>query len=126
MKKLVIGSSAFVAISLSAAVASASYACDPVMWPGPSEFGNYGYAAFNSFTGPDCSGTWEGTFFLCSTGATSHSCADNVLSRFTTAEQLATVAAELFESSMWNAPIGRSAAWCIGGAYGCLGAVSFL
>lgn len=69
---------AFVSVLLCwAAPAKADYVCE--VWvrgnqPGQA-YGEGGYITAAYYTGPNCTGTYKGTFFYCSTGATSTSCA---------------------------------------------------
>lgn len=61
-----------------AAPAKADYVCD-VTYRGnqPSQaFGEAGYVLATYYTGANCTGTYKGTFYYCSTGATSSFCAN--------------------------------------------------
>ena|SRR5262252_5018972 len=59
------------------AVASADtlgYVCNAAFFPTGGTLGNFGTVGFTLYTGPHCTGLPQGTFWLCSTGATDNVC----------------------------------------------------
>ena len=77
MKKLSFVILALMGLSVIPESAQAStwgYSCFTFFMPSASTRGNYGYAAYTLYSGPSCSGTYLGYFYICSTGATSNVC----------------------------------------------------
>lgn len=121
----IVGFALFVGLHFSATIASAEYICNTRHNPGSTSLGDYGFIEASIYTGPDCTGSYFGTWYLCSTGATDSECAGPPQYRFTSAEQLAAVFAPIAEAAGENYPASRATVWCIGGGGSCLAYIRF-
>lgn len=59
-----------------ATTAVADYICYTRLTPSTASKGDFGYVRVTRYTGPDCSGSFVATDYLCSDGATSSTCAN--------------------------------------------------
>jgi hypothetical protein len=115
MKKSFVSLLAFAAISLNIGIASADYVCKAEVVPSPANTGggNYGYFFASVYSGPDCSGSYVGSYYFCSTGASFGLCADWVATRGQSAEQMAILAGKVIDAAQWNLPISVQPMQCI-------------
>jgi len=120
MKKQWVGSLAFAALSLTSVVASANYVCMTSYQPGSGTTGSYGVAVATLYSGADCTGSFIGYYYYCSTGATSASCAASSTYWATSDDELAFLGASLVEAVARNIYVSQSTTPCIGGGSGCL------
>ena len=61
-----------------AVAAVSEHACSVTYVPGQGQLGNNGYVAVTLYSGAYCSGTYDGTQYLCTSGATYGQCAAGV------------------------------------------------
>jgi len=117
---------AFVGVSLSAGAAKAAdYLCTADYTPLDTfGAGTEGYVRFTTYTGPDCSGSFSGTWFLCTGGATSSVCIQNTSFHYTNAEILE-MASATREAALWNMRATVFGNVCIGGSGFCVGHLEF-
>jgi hypothetical protein len=118
--KALAGLVTFTGVALTADVASAAYehVCYVMHNPSPSSPGTAGYLAFSVFTGPNCTGTYVNTYYLCSSGATFSGC--STTQRYSEAALL-THLAQLRATVEVDQPVTVAPVLCIGGATTCLG-----
>jgi hypothetical protein len=110
MKKLIISLWGSVGIFLIAGTASAtSYVCIADYVPGSTTLGSYGYVGFSLYTGTDCSGSYVGSYYLCSSGATSSLCCNDTTYLYTSTTQLMGMAQEVINAAQWNLAISSVA-----------------
>src|SRR5262245_21913625 len=123
MKRRSVCLAAFAMISLSAGAASAAtgnYVCSAAYVPGSSSVGSHGYVTVTVFSGPDCTGTFLGGFFLCSSNATSSVCSNQSTYLATSDSEIATMATKVIDAAQWNMPVTVDTTSCIGGGFGCV------
>jgi hypothetical protein len=127
MKKSFVSLLAFAAISLSAGIASASqYICSAIYLPGSnSYFGSYGDYYISIYTGADCTGSFVGGYYFCSSGATATLCSSSSDYRGTSGDQMAIMASKAIDAAQWNLPVWVATVSCIGGGGSCGGYVTF-
>jgi len=124
MKKLLVSVLAFAGVCLSAGAASASYLCDVTFTPGSTTRGTNGYVSLSWYSGADCTGTFQGGGFICSSGATFSLCASDAQYRATSDAEIAAIAAMLANAATLNGPVSVPFVSCIGGT-NCVGLVYF-
>jgi hypothetical protein len=117
MKRSIVTSLAFVAISLFASAASADYVCQTTYMPGSQAGGYYGFFTVSLYTGPDCSGSYVGYYYFCSSGATSSQCPQSYLPA--SDAQMSMLVTKVIDATQWNLPVKVPLGNCIGGGYGC-------
>ena len=57
--------------------ASADYICNVTYWPSQGTLGDSGYVRTSFYSGPACTGTARGYYYLCSENSTSSLCASS-------------------------------------------------
>jgi hypothetical protein len=125
MGRLMAAAAAFAWISLSPGEAKAAlYVCGTSYLSSSSNFGTDGYIWFTLYSGSNCSGTLNGTYFLCSAGATSNSCAASATYRYSAAGLVAMFEA-LRRASGDNMRVDHAPALCNGGGVTCGSVVQF-
>ena len=65
---------AFLLAGLVTASASASYVCKVAYYDYDGSLGDHGYVYFTQYSGPACTGDFEGSFYVCSHNPTSSLC----------------------------------------------------
>ncbi|HYQ17765.1 MAG TPA: hypothetical protein VEQ58_18455 [Polyangiaceae bacterium] len=115
---------AFAVSALWSGAARADYLCSVDFSPLDTiGKGSSGYIQFSTYTGQDCTGTYTGTYNVCTTGATSTGCIANSSFYYTSAELLAELAS-LREAMIWNVRASVAGNGCNGGGGFCVGYVS--
>jgi hypothetical protein len=117
LRKVLVAMSAFGAVALGAGTAAADYPCSVEYYAGPSTvWGNEGSIYFAVYTGKNCTGTFVKSYALCSSGASSSSCAQN------RSNDRATLLANfqvMRDAVASDQKVTMSTATCNGGAAGC-------
>jgi hypothetical protein len=130
MKKCVTSLLAFMGISLYAGVSSAAgdFLCIASYSPAQSisGFGNDGYMYIEDWTGPDCTGSFQHVYFVCSDFPTSSSCPLGSQYWYRTEAKMLMIVTKIIDAAQWNLPVGFQQVTCVGGQGGCLGLLSFL
>jgi hypothetical protein len=125
MRKHLVGLAVVLAGISAAGVASASEVCDLFYLPSSSTLGSYGYIYFTLFTGANCSGSFVGEYWLCSSNATSQVCASTSSYSFTSDGELMGMSNQLLQAIIYNVPTTVNTATCNGGGSGCATTVGF-
>jgi len=116
----------FSAFALGTGVAAADFVCNVGLYPGNSgNMGTEGYVQFQTYTGANCTGSFVGTFYACSTSATSSSCPSGANWRYERQSLLALYRNLQSAASVDQKVSPSMGAVCNGGAPGCMSMVYF-
>jgi hypothetical protein len=125
IRKFLIAACAFVVVALGAGAAKADYVCYVRYFPVSATAGSEGYVNFTVYEGVGCTGTYVGSYNLCSTGATASSCVASTSYHY---ERLGLLAnfESLQRAAAANQSVATSATMaCNGGALACIGYVYY-
>jgi hypothetical protein len=116
-KKIALSALSLALASLFSGAASADYICS-TNWKhyGGSSSGSGGFIQMSVYSGPGCTGSFVGTKYLCSTGATNVGCAASFLR---TELQIMTEAPMLRAAADTDQRVGFTTSTCVGGGSGC-------
>lgn len=110
MKRHILAVACLLMCSATMAVAAVSeHACSVTYVPGQGQLGNNGYVAVTLYSGAYCSGTNDGTQYLCTSGASYGKCAAGV-----TFSEPALLQAlhSLQDAAEWGTRVGGSMGTC--------------
>jgi len=117
LKNVIFASTAFLSVAFGAATASADYLCSVGYYPGNSTiWGTEGSIYFEVYTSANCGGSFVKSYALCSTDATSTSCAAG---RANDRQTLLANLQAMQQAAAADQKITVVTASCIGGATGC-------
>jgi len=123
-KRRLVGALAFAGASLFSQAALADYLCEADFYPNETlGFGNSGRIRFTTSSGPNCSGTFTGVWYFCTTGATASQCIANTAFHYTASEFLALVT-HVREGLTWGLRTSVFMSACIG-AGSCAAYISY-
>ena len=119
LKSLLVAVGAFLAVGTASRYASAEYVCSVSYRPASNtSTGSDGYVYYSTYSGPDCTGTFTSSLYLCSGGSTSSACASSTTYRYERQGLLALYHA-LTDALIYNTYVYPGQTTCNGGTAGC-------
>src|SRR5262249_46941321 len=108
-----------------AALASANYVCAADIFPGSGTTGTFGNVGFTVYTAPHCTGTFVGSYTMCSAGSTYRNCVNNSTYWAPSVTVLTAIATAIREAALFAYPVTVLTQQCIGTGTNCVSLVNF-